>query len=117
MTDAPGAHPRYLTAAEAAEVLRCSRKTVYNLVHRGELAVIRRPGAPWLVPAAAIEEYEERYLCPAAPQSASSPDSPSPTGDASGTSSGRSPAEADHAAARQASRLRRTASAIRGERR
>ena len=54
-----------LTVAETAARLRCCRQTVYRLVKERELAAIRRPGCKVLIPQWAIQEYEDRHLCPA----------------------------------------------------
>lgn len=46
----------YLTTDEAAELMRCKRKRIYDLAALGKLDVVR-DGARVLVPRAAIDDY------------------------------------------------------------
>ena len=50
---------------EAAELLGYSYPTIYKMIAEGVLTCIRRRGHDIRVPHYAIEEYEERFLCPA----------------------------------------------------
>jgi excisionase family DNA binding protein len=47
---------RFLTVAEAADVMRVSRMTVYRLVHSGEMPAVR-VGHSFRVPQDALEQY------------------------------------------------------------
>ena len=48
-SSATGSLPRFLTAAETAELLRTSRKAVYALAERGHLSGVVRIGRRMLV--------------------------------------------------------------------
>jgi excisionase family DNA binding protein len=48
--------PAYLTADEAAGVMRCGRKRIYELVSRRELECVR-DGTRLLIPREAIDTY------------------------------------------------------------
>jgi|GEM_PF-1436528 len=60
----PLAENRFLLAAEAADLLRCSTRTIRRLLARGELGVVRSAGTI-LIPAEEVERYiMERYTPP-----------------------------------------------------
>ncbi len=49
----------YLTPQEAADLVRCSRQTIYGMIRRGELEAVRF-GRRLLVPRRALEKYLRR---------------------------------------------------------
>jgi excisionase family DNA binding protein len=49
----------YLTASEAADVLRCDRRRIYRMVHDGRIAGVK-DGSRVLVERASIEAYLRR---------------------------------------------------------
>jgi excisionase family DNA binding protein len=49
--------PRYLTAAEAADLLRTSRKAIYVMVERRQLPGVCRIGRRVLISAAALLQF------------------------------------------------------------
>ncbi len=59
---------RYLSTAEAAELLDCSDEQVRSICERGEFpnAFRRQPGSPWTIPADEVDAYaatkRKRYL-------------------------------------------------------
>lgn len=67
-----------LTTQEAARILRRHPSTITRFVARGELTAIKAPGAPLLIPRAAIDEYLARYKVEANPPSAPEPRAPKP---------------------------------------
>lgn len=48
--------PEFLTVAEAAEVMRVSKMTVYRLIHKGEVEAVRA-GRSFRIPAAPLRAY------------------------------------------------------------
>lgn len=53
-------HREYLTAHEAAELLRVSRHTIWRAVERGTLPAIRlAEGGPLRIPASALEARKQ----------------------------------------------------------
>ncbi|MBV17513.1 MAG: hypothetical protein CMO05_08565 [Thalassospira sp.] len=56
---------RLLTLHEVATRLGVCYETARQLVNRGEMTCIRRPGCQIRVPASSLSEYLERYTCPA----------------------------------------------------
>ena len=57
-TDAPGGLGRFLTLADAAEVLNISLRQAYSLVRSGELPAIKVGGhGQWRVESAVLEAY------------------------------------------------------------
>lgn len=56
---------KLLTLHEVADRLGVCYETARQLVNRGEMACIRRPGCQIRVPASSLSEYLERYTCPA----------------------------------------------------
>lgn len=47
---------RLLTTNEAAGLLRCTRRALYNHMRAGRLRAYR-PGGRWLIPQSAIDEF------------------------------------------------------------
>lgn len=45
------------TVEEAAEILRCSKGSVYTLVQNGEISPTRRAGKKIMIPKLALESY------------------------------------------------------------
>lgn len=61
MTDNPLEGQLLLTIAEAAQILRVSRATLFEMLSRGEIRKIKI-GRKTLIPRKEIEEYVDRQL-------------------------------------------------------
>ncbi len=73
--------PELLTTQEAAVILRRHPSTITRYVERGELAAVKAPGAPLLIPRSSIDEYLARYMVAANPPPPPAPRAPRPIPD------------------------------------
>jgi excisionase family DNA binding protein len=52
----PDENPRFLTAQELANRIRCHRETVYEMLQGGEVPGARKIGGRWRIPEKAVDE-------------------------------------------------------------